>query len=259
MTTAISDAGFQFSNGSILSAAPRSYLSGLTLSTAGASNTMSIAAGMGMDSTNARSIVLTSAFSKTTGAWAVGTGNGGLDTGTIANSTWYYYYLITNPITGVVDVIFSLSSTSPTLPSGYTLFRYIGAGFTNGSAQWTGFIQIGDDFYWTTPVLDFASTGSLTATLLTCSVPRGRRVKAYFNMQTQPGAGIMMIYLSSPDVSDQAPSQTVSPIASLLTLNGGCQAQCYVNTSAQIRHRESQAANMWIATLGWADLRGKDL
>lgn len=259
MTTAISDAGFQFANGSVLSAAPRSYLSGLTLSTAGSSNTMSIAAGMGMDSTNAASLVLASAFSKTTGAWAVGTGNGGLDTGTIANSTWYYFYLINNPTSSVTDVIFSTSSSAPTLPSGYTLYRYIGGGLTNGSAQWTSFIQIGDDFYWSSPVLDYASTGSTTAVLLTCSVPRGRRVMTYFNMQTQPGAGVMNIYLSSPDVTDLAPSQTVSPIGSLLTLNGGCQARCYVNTSAQIRHRSSQAANMWIATLGWTDLRGKDL
>ena len=55
-------------------------------------------------------------------------GVNGLDTGVEAVSTWYYIYTIVDdsdvlPVAG----IFSISSTSPTLPVGYDRFRFIGA------------------------------------------------------------------------------------------------------------------------------------
>lgn len=73
---------------------------------------------------------------KTTGSWAAGTGNGGLDTGAIANNTWYYVYAIYNPSTLATDYLISASSSSPTLPSGYTKSKRLRGFFkTNGSAQ----------------------------------------------------------------------------------------------------------------------------
>ena len=111
---------------------PQGYLFGLTMSTAGASTTMTIAAGIATDSTGVRMMKLVSAISKTTSAWAAGTAAGGLDTGAIAASTWYHFFEIMNPATGAVDVLFSLSATAPTMPTGYTLFRRIGSMLTNG-------------------------------------------------------------------------------------------------------------------------------
>jgi hypothetical protein len=94
----------------VLSAVPlRGHIDGLTLSTAGASTTMTIAAGQATDSTNAVLMTLASALNKNTGAWAVGSGNGGLDEGTIANNSWYYAHLIQRPDTGVVDAVLSRS------------------------------------------------------------------------------------------------------------------------------------------------------
>lgn len=46
-------------------------------------------------------------------------GANGLDTGTEASNTWYYVWLIRNT-SGTVAGLFSTSSTSPTMPSGYT-------------------------------------------------------------------------------------------------------------------------------------------
>jgi hypothetical protein len=48
-------------------------------------------------------------------------GAGGLDTGTEANNTWYYVWLCEG--TSGVTAVFSASSTSPTLPTGYTSFK----------------------------------------------------------------------------------------------------------------------------------------
>lgn len=261
MATEISDAGFKFADGSVLSSLLRGYLAGLTMSTAGSSTTMTIAAGQATDSTNAVLIRLAASIAKTTSAWAVGTGNGGLDTGTIANSTWYYFYLIRRPDTGVVDVVFSTNSSSPTLPSGYTQYRYIGAGLTNGSAQWVKFTQTGDEFYWDTPVLDFNGAGSTTAVLLTVSVPRGRKMKASFNIH---GTTTTSGYISDPANADLAASGTASPLATFYTdgavgqLTGWGAISVWTNTSAQVRYRNA-GTNTWrLATLGWTDLRGKD-
>lgn len=59
-------------------------------------------------------------------AWAVGSGNGGLDTGAVGNNI-YYVWEIQRSDTGVVDALFSLSSTSPTMPANYDRKRIIGS------------------------------------------------------------------------------------------------------------------------------------
>lgn len=69
------------------------------------------------------------------------TGAGGLDTGTLAASTWYYVYAIYNG-TSLLSLM-SLSSTSPTLPSGYTYFARIGSIWLDGSKNIRGFFQQG--------------------------------------------------------------------------------------------------------------------
>lgn len=240
----------------------RGYLSGLSLSTAGSSATMSISTGVCADSTNIIAITLQSAISKTTSAWAVGDNQGGLDAGSIANTTWYYFYLIRRPDTGIVDVIFSLSPTSPALPANYTQYRYIGGALTNGSGQWTSFTQVGDEFFWSTPILDKDGAGSATAVLQTISAPRGRKLKAFFNVYL-PTAG-QSIYLSSPDSADLAPSSSASPLQSLITdgVAGvvlGAQVSCWTNSSAQVRYRNMNGNTIRIVTLGWLDLRGKDI
>ena len=69
-------------------------------------------------------------------------GANGLDTGSKANSTWYHVYLISNGAT--TAGLASLSSTSPTLPSGYTYFMRVGAMQTDGSGNLYRTIQKGN-------------------------------------------------------------------------------------------------------------------
>ena len=47
-------------------------------------------------------------------------GLNGFDTGTLPTTGWVYTYAIYNPTTGVSGLLASLSSTTPTLPSGFT-------------------------------------------------------------------------------------------------------------------------------------------
>src|ERR1700753_3397372 len=96
----------------------KNYIDGYQMSTAGSSATLTVGAGIAMDSTNVSLISLPSGnIAKTTSSWAAGTGVGGLDTGTIANNTWYHWFVILNPISGAMDVVFSATSTPNSGPS----------------------------------------------------------------------------------------------------------------------------------------------
>ena len=239
------------------------HIFGLTMSTAGSSATMSIAAGEAADSTAAVLMTLAASISKTTGAWTAGSGNGGIDTGTIANNTWYHFHLIRRPDTGVVDVLFSLSATAPTMPANYTQFRRIGSGRTNGSAQWVRFFQTGDQFLWDNlGTLDLDTTSSTSAALVTLSVPTGVKVRALLNTFDSNATAGTMWHISDPDTTDVAPSITAWPLgangAPINGAGGRNQVEMTTNTSAQVRHRNTRSdSTVRIATIGWIDSRGR--
>lgn len=71
------------------------------------------------------------------------TGANGLDTGSAANSTGYFAFVIYNPTTDTVAGLVSTSATSPTLPSGYTFFRRVGGLFTDATADLIPTLQKG--------------------------------------------------------------------------------------------------------------------
>ncbi len=89
-------------------------------------------------------------------------GAGGLDTGTIAASTWYYHWLVYNPITATLAALGSLSSTAPTLPSGYTFKARVGAEQTNASANLCPSIQVGRTLQRQDPLIYVMASGPAT-------------------------------------------------------------------------------------------------
>lgn len=251
---------------------PRSYLAGLTLSnnSGDTNNDIDIAAGFCRDSTNSASITLAAALTKRSDAsWAVGTGNGGMDTGAKPNSGTLHVWIIKRSDTGVVDVLFSTSASSPTMPSGYDIKRRIGSCRTDSSGNIFQFVQTGDDFYYKNPStvgLDINVTAPGTSAVLrTLSVPSGIKVKPYLIVSTNNDTNNDAVYLSDPDCSDVAPSNTASPLAHVsvyTTPNDNPQGDITVwtNTSSQIRsrHTASGASNDFrIQTLGWMDYRGR--
>lgn len=248
---------------------PRSYLAGLTLSTAGSSATMSVAAGQAADSTNAVVMSLAASISKTTSSWSVGSAAGGLDTGAIANSTWYHFYEIMRPDTGVVDVVFSLSASAPTMPANYTYKRRLGSGLTNGSAQWVAFTQDGDLFQWTTPVSDVAANNpGITAVTPTLTVPTGVNVihRGIWSLQDTDPANASALYVTAIEVTDAAATTARSQTALAASAAGratdiNAQLDTRTNTSAQVRYRlffSNASVSVNELTLGWIDRRGRD-
>lgn len=246
--------------------APRGHLHGLTLSTAGSSATMSIATGLCTDSTYTLPMFLTGTLAKTTSAWTVGTGNGGLDTGAIANNAWYHWYVIYRSDTAVVDVLCSLSATAPTMPANYSYKRRIGSAITNGSGKWTSFVQDGDLFQWLVPLNEAAANNPGTS-----GVTLGLTVPTGINVDWMGTAGVFnnngtetAMLLSDLATTSTAPTTT---LAHVVIGNVGSNAYAYTqarirtNTSGQISYRlssSSAATTVNVNTIGWFDRRGRD-
>ena len=227
---------------------------------------MTVAAGQATDSTNAAVITLASSMAKTTGAWSLGTGNGCLDTGSIATATWYHFYAIYRSDTFVVDVLSSLSATAPSLPAGYTHQRRIGAGRTDGSSNWIAFSQFGDEFLWSTAVLDVNTTNPGTSAVSSSlTVPTGVKVFAKIRRIIVTGAGgAVSDLVSSIDQADAAPSLSAAPGATLYvpaSSNGVTLLLIRTDTSRQVRSRLSFSDGSTISrmvTTGWIDRRERD-
>lgn len=79
------------------------------------------------------------AFSATINILA--SGANGLDTGSAANSTWYYFFVIYNATTNTAAGLISTSSTAPTLPSGYTFTALLGSVYYTSGAAFQTFYQ----------------------------------------------------------------------------------------------------------------------
>jgi hypothetical protein len=246
--------------------ANQGHLFGLTLSNnAGdATNDIDIAAGSAA-SDGATPYLMTLAASLTKrldAGWSVGTNQGGLDTGSIANTT-YHIWLIQRSDTGVVDALFSASATAPTMPTNYDRKRLIGSVPREAAALVT-FTQTGDVFKRKLPVRDVNATSSGTSAVTrTLSVPTGKIVEALLTVEivTSAAAG-ESVYVSELSSTDQA---VTSPYITVGLAGGGAGQEWvyghwFTNTSAQIRTRQSVGGateTLNIFTTGWVDTRGR--
>jgi hypothetical protein len=151
------------------------YIQGLNLSYIDA-DSISVAAGQIRDSSNTNDIVISSAV---TLSGAVNGVINGLDTGSLGASTIYYVYAVGDS-TKFNDggALLSLSSSQPSLPFGYDMYRRIGAVRTDGSSDLLDFTQRGnglDREMWYAEALGSAVTAgnatSMTAVDLSAIVP----------------------------------------------------------------------------------------
>ena len=246
----------------------RGYIDGLTLSNNVGSPTtyLDITPGQARDNTDVDTIVLGTTISKRLdAAWAVGHTAGGLDTGVKAAASWYHVWVIKRSDTGIVDALFSLSATAPTMPDGYDRKRRIGAILTDSITAILRFEQLGDEFLWLAALLDVAGDLTEAATTRTLSVPTGVRVWAILNVSASWTAADQSLLLSALAVTVAAPSATVLPLATLTsgtaTNTGIGRFMVRTNTSGQIRSRATgtlDGIGLNIATIGWIDPRGRN-
>ena len=148
-------------------------------------------------------------------------GVGGLDTGAEAVDTWYYIWMI-GGISSSAGLL-SLSSTAPTMPSGYTYKRLIGAVKNGGDGHFERFLQQGNSVVYYDDDLAIISTSNPATTLTTVSgsdyLPDGLNIrqaliKIYMEVswaatdgsRCWTRGGIVNENLRSNVISDQDPS-----------------------------------------------------
>lgn len=240
----------------------RGHLYGLTLSNnaTDATNDIDIASGSAAsDGTTPAVMALATALTKRLdAAWAVGSGNGGLDAGTIADTT-YHVWLIQRSDTGVVDALFSTSASSPTMPTNYDRKRRIGS-ILRVSGAIVAFSQNGDEFLVKTPVKSYEGTVGTTATTAPLVVPIGIVVNALVHGYiVHPTVASATVLVSSLAQSDNAPGAVNHTVMAQVAVEASAFIQnTRTNTSAQVRVRSSNAdTTVSLTAQGWIDTRGR--
>jgi len=229
--------------------APRGHLGGLTTSYSN-TTTFAVSAGECSDSTGTVVMKLTSAFTKTTGAFVAGTGNGSLDTGSVANSTWYHIFIIRKDSDGSIDIATSTTATGPTV-TGYTYFRRIWSILTNGSAQITSFIQVGDVLTWAVPSTAVSSTGDQVV-----ACPLGVRVNGLFSCYVYRSDGADASVTIRPSDGTTAVTVVEVPATSTRYIYGVI--PCLTNTLSQITIGITGTPSLYgVQTIGYTDYRGR--
>lgn len=152
----------------------------------------------------------------------------------------------------------------PLLPANYTKFRRIGS-ILRESAAIVPFVQVGDKFVRSVPVMDINATAPGTAAVTrTISVPTGIPVEAIVSFYAINSVGAnSAVLVTALSQADTAP--TTSGALSFLHGAGANAAvsgelRVITNASAQFRSRHSASdANEGIrlVTTGWIDTRGR--
>ncbi|MEF0939636.1 hypothetical protein [Rhizobium sp. BR 362] len=235
-------------------------------------NSIDIAAGTGAEEGVSAPNLMTLAATLTKAsnvAWAVGSGNGSLDTGSIADGV-YYVWLIQRSDTNVVDGLTSTSPTSPVMPASYDRKRRIGA-FVRASGSIRQFYQDGDNFFYKTSLLSVSQVNPGTSGVLVNLSTPAIKSEIIFNATLQNSSSYNFrssVLFSSPNQNDDVPSELVAPLLSIggsINAAGGTfdpagQFRILSDTSGRIRYRvlnSDASVTLKIAVAGWVDTRGR--
>ena len=203
---------------------------------------LDIAAGGGMDATGAYWITGAALTKNITIAWVVGSAQGGLDTGAVGNND-YYIWAIVRSDTGVVDYLFSLSSTAPTMPANYDFKRLIGwfkrVGAVNVAMTTYETEGGGLELMWSSPTLDVNLANTLTTARRTdaVKVPLNFSVIVHLNIAMFDASAVYTAWVYCPDQADLVPSGTVAPLATIAAQNNAP----FTRMSAVLKIRTSAA------------------
>jgi len=241
---------------------PRGHIWGLTMSNAAdTANDITIAAGEARDEAGTEDMTLASAITKRLDAgWSVGTNQGGLNTGSEANSTWYEVILIKRTDTGVVDVMFSTTANRTTLPASYTIYRRIGWIRNSAGDAILQFTQVDDYFTWTTQVNDASFTAATAAAAVTLTAPPNSIARFRATMQCTTSTNAAVVTVFSEIVENNVTPAASTGIASLggmdLAANTAGHFELRVSSASTIEHdSDHTSTTIDISTFGFIDRR----
>lgn len=172
-------------------------------------NDIDSSAGVFQFSDGSGQAILSALTKRLDATWAAGTNQGGLFSGSKANSTRYYYFAIYNPTTGVSDAGFDTSITAANIPSGYTKYKYVGSIVTDGSGNIRGFQQSGATFYYNQYIVDRSrATPPTSPTNVTLTVAPNSIALTTLYVENSGGAYPDYILLVNPSYANTTPSST---------------------------------------------------
>lgn len=153
-----------------------------------ANNDIDFSGGNGVLDDYSGQVLLSSTLVKRLDAsWVAGTNQGGLFSGTKANSTKYYEFAITNGT--INDAGFDISPTGANIPAGYK-GSYRGMVKTDGSGNILPFKQTKNKTLLTSPITEYSGTVGATYTNLTSSnVPLKSEIEAIVNLYLDVSPG----------------------------------------------------------------------
>jgi hypothetical protein len=129
-------------------------------------------------------------------------GANGLDTGTEANSTWYYLWVIYNPTTDTVASLISLSATAPTLPTDYTYKALIGAIYNGSGGNFNLIRQVGNQVFISRTTISQSVPGTTYASISLATIVPPNAKSALIQRSDQIGASANVSLLTSPQDGD---------------------------------------------------------
>jgi hypothetical protein len=191
-----------------------------------------------------------------------GLGDVSTDGGTV------HVFALYDPTLGITDYGMSRRAATPVdLPTGYTEYRRIASLKPDANDDLVAMSGMelsggGVEVLYTTPIEDVDVTDlGAASTTYTLFIPTGHKHHALIHATVEHASARARVNIRPLDVTDQAPSQTATPLSTLISQVNAVDAavgrmQIRTNTSGQIAARSDQANTLFgVATLGYVDHR----
>lgn len=203
-------------------------------------------------------------------AFAEGTNQGGMATGSVATSTAYYYNLIRkNSDTTVFDICIDVSASNANTPSGWTFMREIHREFTDGSAnlqqQTYREISGGGIRSWLKTVVQSFSDSNPGTDLVTktLAVPPSTQVHGTLYVTDTTTASATEIVFQEVGSAATEPAATIATLVVFTDGGGGTSGACsevsrYVDASRNVEYELDQSTaghDVSFFILGWTNHR----
>lgn len=151
------------------------------------------------------STAITGGELQSTGAWSAGSSGKKLNTGAIANSTWYEVHLLGKSTDSTAaDWMYTTTANRTTRPTGWDLWAHVGwvATDSGGSIISGKWAKGNREFTFYTKVLirAYGVTSSTSRQLLTCTLPPS--AKALLRLKCNTGASAYFFAIGDPARSD---------------------------------------------------------
>lgn len=233
---------------------PSLYVSNLKISNnATTPNTkLDIGFGQARDSQNIDDIVLEDGVTIDTAV----TGANGLDSGSLAASTWYYVHLIGSSLNRAVPaVMLSTSVTAPSMPADYDIFRMIGVWLTDASVHFLKGYVAGNgnvrQHYWddSIKVLNDGVSATLAPIDLSSAVPPIQNTPVYISGEFTPATANDYVSIVPGDSTATIGPRMYGSVATKMNGSQGKFLSRLASSVAKIKYINSAAScnlDLWV-------------